>query len=52
MIAPTMRGQGLAHRLMDQILIHPDLQALRRFALITSGAMRLYEVAIRFQLTK
>ena len=42
-IAPTMRGQGLAHRLMDQILIHPDLQALRRFALITSGAMRLYE---------
>jgi ribosomal protein S18 acetylase RimI-like enzyme len=42
-IASSMRGQGLAHRLMDEILSHPDLQGLRRFALITSGAMRLYE---------
>ena len=42
-IAPSMRGQGLAHRLMDEILSHPDLQGLRRFALITSDAMRLYE---------
>ena len=42
-IAPSMRGQGLAHRLMNEILSHPDLQGLRRFALITSDAMRLYE---------
>ena len=42
-IAPAMRGQGLAHRLMEEILGHPDLQGLRRFALLTSDAMRLYE---------
>ena len=42
-IDPAMRGQGLAHRLMEEILGHPDLQGLRRFALITSDAMRLYE---------
>ena len=42
-IAPSMRGQRLAHRLMDEILRHPDLQGLRRFALLTSDAMRLYE---------
>ena len=42
-IAPAMRGQRLAHRLMDEILRHPDLQGLRRFALLTSDAMRLYE---------
>jgi N-acetylglutamate synthase-like GNAT family acetyltransferase len=42
-IDPSMRGQGLAHRLMDEILGHADLQGLRRFALITSDAMRLYE---------
>ena len=29
--------------LMEEILGHPDLQGLRRFALITSDAMRLYE---------
>lgn len=42
-IEPSLRGQGLAHRLMEEILGHPDLQGLRRFALITSDAMRLYE---------
>ena len=42
-IDPAVRGQGLAHRLMEEILGHPDLQGLRRFALITSDAMRLYE---------
>ena len=42
-IDPSRRGQGLAHRLMDEILGHADLQGLRRFALITSDAMRLYE---------
>lgn len=42
-IEPSLRGHGLAHRLMEEILGHPDLQGLRRFALITSDAMRLYE---------
>jgi GNAT superfamily N-acetyltransferase len=42
-IAPSVRGQGVAHRLMEEILRHPDLQGLRRFALITNDAMRLYE---------
>jgi N-acetylglutamate synthase-like GNAT family acetyltransferase len=42
-IAPSMRGQGLAHRLMDEIVRHPELQGLRRFALLTSDAMKLYE---------
>lgn len=42
-IEPSLRGQGLAHRLMEDILGHPDLQELRRFALLTSDAMRLYE---------
>jgi arginyl-tRNA synthetase len=43
MIEPSLRGRGLAHRLMEEILAHPDLQGLRRFALITGDAMRLYE---------
>jgi N-acetylglutamate synthase-like GNAT family acetyltransferase len=42
-IEPSLRGRGLAHRLMEEILAHPDLQGLRRFALITGDAMRLYE---------
>jgi ribosomal protein S18 acetylase RimI-like enzyme len=42
-IEPSLRGQGLAHRLMEEILGHPDLQGLRRFALLTTDAMRLYE---------
>ena len=42
-IDASMRRQGLAHRLLGEILAHPDLQGLRRFALITGSAMRLYE---------
>ena len=42
-IEPSLRGQGLAHRLMEEILGHPDLQGLRRFALITSDATKFYE---------
>jgi ribosomal protein S18 acetylase RimI-like enzyme len=42
-IEPSLRGQGLAQRLMEEILAHPDLQGLRRFALITRDARRLYE---------
>ena len=42
-IAPSWRGQRLGHRLMGEILAHPDLQGLRRFALLTSDAIKLYE---------
>ena len=42
-IASSMRGQGLGRRLMTEIVRHPDLQGLRRFALVTGDATRLYE---------
>ena len=41
-IAATARGEGLGHRLVDEIVRHPDLQGLRRLALLTSDAMKLY----------
>jgi len=37
------RGRGLAHRLLSDVVAHPDLQGLRRFALLTGDAMKLYE---------
>jgi GNAT superfamily N-acetyltransferase len=37
------RGKGLASRLMEAVAAHPDLQGLRRFALITRDAHGLYE---------
>jgi len=42
-IASSMRGQGLGRRLMTEIVSHPDLQGLRRFALVTGDATKLYE---------
>ena len=42
-IADGERGQGLGMRLMEHIVTHPDLQGLRRFALLTADAMELYE---------
>jgi ribosomal protein S18 acetylase RimI-like enzyme len=36
------RGRGLAVRLMDAIMAHPDLQGLRRFLLVTRNAHGLY----------
>lgn len=36
------RGQGLSKWLVDTILEHPDLQGLRRFALVTTNAHDLY----------
>jgi N-acetylglutamate synthase-like GNAT family acetyltransferase len=42
-VAAPERGRGLGHRLLEAILAHPDLQGLRRYALLTSDAMKLYE---------
>ncbi len=36
------RGRGLGEWLMETILAHPDLQGLRRFALVTRDAHGLY----------
>jgi GNAT superfamily N-acetyltransferase len=37
------RGKGLARRLLEAIVAHPDLQGLRRMMLITRDAHGLYE---------
>lgn len=37
------RGQGLGRWLVECVLVHPDLQGLRRIALVTLGAQALYE---------
>ena len=37
------RGQGLGKWLMEAVCSHPDLQNLRRFALVTRDAHGLYE---------
>ena len=36
------RGQRLGHWLIECVLVHPDLQNLRRIALLTSDAQALY----------
>lgn len=41
-IEESARGEGLARWLMEVILSHPDLQGLRRFALLTRDAHGLY----------
>ncbi len=42
-IQETSRGKGLATILVQHILAHPDLQGLRRVALLTRDAQPLYE---------
>ena len=42
-ILGSYRGRGLAKRLMDVIIKHPQLQGLRRWILLTSTADWLYE---------
>jgi GNAT superfamily N-acetyltransferase len=37
------RGRGLGKWLMDAVQLHPDLQNLRRFILLTKDAHGLYE---------
>jgi GNAT superfamily N-acetyltransferase len=41
-VLPDHRGHGLGHRLVRAVLGHPDLQGLRRIALVTADAHRLY----------
>jgi ribosomal protein S18 acetylase RimI-like enzyme len=42
-IAPDARGSGLGAWLVRCIVAHPDLQGLRRIALLTRDAPALYE---------
>ena len=42
-ILPSYRGKGLAKKLMQEVMIHPKLQGLRRWVLLTSDAHGLYE---------
>jgi GNAT superfamily N-acetyltransferase len=42
-IVESHRGRGLSKRLMEAIVAHPELQNLRRWALITRDAHGLYE---------
>ena len=37
------RGKGLARWLVETVMSHPELQGLRRWALITRDAHKLYE---------
>ena len=37
------RGRGLARRLVAELLLHPELQGLRRLMLVTRDAHGLYE---------
>lgn len=41
-VLPAWRGQGIARGLVGALLGHPDLQGLRRWALVTADAHPLY----------
>lgn len=42
-VLEAYRGKKLSSWLMEAIVIHPDLQGLRRFVLVTRDAHGLYE---------
>ncbi len=42
-VLPDFQGQGLGRWLMDCVMAHPDLQALRRIVLVTRDAHSLYK---------
>jgi ribosomal protein S18 acetylase RimI-like enzyme len=44
-IAPSHRGRGLGRWLTDCIVAHPELQGLRRLALVTRDAESMYRKA-------
>lgn len=41
-VLPEHRGRGLSKRLLAHVASHPDLQGLRRFALVTRDGHGLY----------
>ncbi|MBO9715695.1 MAG: GNAT family N-acetyltransferase [Pseudoxanthomonas sp.] len=41
-VLPSQRGRGFSKQLMDAIMVHPQLQGLRRFMLATGDAHGLY----------
>jgi GNAT superfamily N-acetyltransferase len=41
-VLPSHRGRGIARRMMEALFSHPDLQALRRWHLVTRDAHALY----------
>ncbi len=42
-VLPEHRGKGLAERMLEAVLAHPDLRGLRNFVLATRDAHGLYE---------
>jgi ribosomal protein S18 acetylase RimI-like enzyme len=42
-VADAFRGRGYGRWMVELFLAHPDLQGLRRIALLTRDAQRLYE---------
>jgi N-acetylglutamate synthase-like GNAT family acetyltransferase len=42
-VLDAYRGKGLSKKLMDAVMVHPNLQGLRRWILLTSTADWLYE---------
>lgn len=42
-VLESHRGRGLSKALMDTIMVHPNLQGLRRWILLTSTAEWLYK---------
>jgi len=42
-VLEEVRGRGIATRIMEAIVAHPDLQILRRWMLVTRDAHPLYE---------
>lgn len=41
-VLPSHRGRGLSKKLVEAIDVHPDLQGLRRWGLVTQDAHGLY----------
>ena len=42
-VADDSRGRGIGSWMVEEMLAHPDLQGLRRIALLTRDAQALYE---------
>jgi GNAT superfamily N-acetyltransferase len=41
-VLPSHRGRGIAKRIMEAVMSHPDLRGLRRWQLVTRDAHALY----------